>query len=122
MLKSGRRHADVEGMKLLIPILAALLCSGCFIMDEIDKGQAIMAAHDGKPNDADDSKKGSADSKGPPKSPRERLAEYYAEQRAKAAEPTKSADPADDVGSCRVGNAVRFMRRSDCRLRGGTFL
>jgi len=109
-------------MKLLIPILVALLCSGCFVMDELDKGKAIMEAYDGKPNDAEESKKGSADSKGPPKTPRERLADYYAQQRAKAPEPTKSADPHDDVGRCRVGKSVQFMRRSDCQLRGGTFL
>jgi hypothetical protein len=107
-------------MKLLIPILVALLCNGCFVMDELDKGEAILEAYDGKPNDAEEKK--SASAKGPPKSPRERLAEYYAEQRSKAAAPTKSLDPSDDVGRCRVGNSVQFMRRSDCRLRGGTFL
>jgi hypothetical protein len=107
-------------MKLLIPILVALLCNGCFVMDELDKGMAEIKAHDGKPDDAEASEK--SDAKAPPKSPRERLADYYAEQRAKAAAPTQSVDPNDDVGRCRVGTSVQFMRRSDCRLRGGTFL
>jgi hypothetical protein len=106
-------------MKLLLAILAALLCSGCFVIDEIEKGRAIMEAHDGIENDAEE---GSADAKEPPKTPRESLAEYYAKQRAKAAPHKKSLDPADDVGRCRVGNTTQFMRRSDCRLRGGTFL
>jgi hypothetical protein len=109
-------------MKLLLAILAALLCSGCFVIDEIEKGQAIMGAHDGKENDAEDAEEGSADAKGPPKTPRESLAEYYEKQRAQAPPPTKSLDPSDDVGRCRVGNTTQFMRRSDCRLRGGTFL
>jgi len=109
-------------MKLLIPILVALLCSGCFVFDEIEKGQEIMKAHDGKPDEPVESKKGGSDSKGPPMTPRERLAEYYAKQRANAAPPTESVDPADDVGSCRIGKSVKFMRRSDCKLRGGTFL
>jgi hypothetical protein len=109
-------------MKLLLPIFAVLLCSGCFVIDEIDKGHAIMSAHDGKEDDAEESEEGLADAKGPPTTPRERLAEYYAKQRAKAPEPTKSLNPADAVGGCRVGNAVKFMRRSDCQLRGGTFL
>jgi hypothetical protein len=109
-------------MKLLLSLLVALLCSGCFVVDEIEKGQAIMAAHDGKENDADEAEEGSADAKGPPQTPRERLAEYYAKQRAQAPAPTKSANPADDVGRCRIGNTTEFMRRSDCRLRGGTFL
>jgi hypothetical protein len=120
-LSSGRRRADAWGMKLFLPFLAVLLCSGCFVIDEIEKGQAIMSAHDGKA-DAVQESEGSDDAKGPPKTSRERLAEYYAKQRAKAPEPTKNLDPANDVGSCRIGNSVKFMRRSDCRLRGGTFL
>jgi hypothetical protein len=108
-------------MKLILPILVALLCSGCFVIDEIEKGQAIMKAHDGKDDEANSNEKGSADAKGPPKSPRERLADYYAKQRAQAPPPTKSLDPADDVGRCRIGNTTQFMRRADCRLRGGTF-
>jgi hypothetical protein len=108
-------------MKLLLPFLAVLLCSGCFVIEEIEKGQAIMGMHDGKDEVARESE-GTDDAKGPPKTPRDRLAEYYAKQRAKAPEPTKDLDPANDVGSCRIGNSVKFMRRSDCRLRGGTFL
>ena len=106
-------------MKLLLPILAALLCSGCFVIDEIEQGQSIMRAHDGKDDAAEEEL---AETKAPPKSPRERLAEYYAKQRAKASVSTKSLDPADDLGRCRVGNKTQFMRRSDCKLRGGTFL
>jgi hypothetical protein len=109
-------------MKLLLAILAVLLCSGCFVLEEIDKGHEIMKAHDGIDNEAEESGEGVADAKGPPKTPSERLAEYYAKQRAKASEPGKSMNPADDVGQCRIGNSVQFMRRSDCRLRGGTFL
>ena len=106
-------------MKLLLPILAALLCSGCFVLDEIEKGQAIMTAHDGIDEAAQESLE---ETKGTPKTPRERLAEYYAKQRAKASVSTKSLNPADDLGRCRVGNKTQFMRRSDCKLRGGTFL
>lgn len=118
-LSFGGRCADSWGMKLLLPILAALLCSGCFVLDEIEKGHAIMTAHDGKDEAA---KEDGGEAKGPPKTPRERLAEYYAKQRAKASEPSKSLNPADAVGNCRVGNTTQFMRRSDCKLRGGTFL
>ena len=73
-LSSGGRRADSQGMKLLLPILAVLLCSGCFVLDEIEQGQAIMKAHDGKPDDAEESE-GPADAKSPPKTPRERLAD-----------------------------------------------
>jgi hypothetical protein len=108
-------------MKLLLSILFALLCSGCFVIDEIDKGQAIMKAHSAK-NEESEKAADAGGSKGSPKSPRERLAEYYAKQRAKAPEPTQDLDPANAVGSCRIAGKVEFMRRSDCKLRGGTFL
>lgn len=108
-------------MKLLLPIFVALLCCGCFVVEEIEKGRAIMEAHDGKKDDAAKGEGDGADAKGPPKTPRESLADYYAKQRAKAPAPTKSLDPADEVGSCRIGNTTQFMRRSDCKLRGGAF-
>ena len=102
-------------------ILAALLSSGCFVWDEIEKGQALMEAHS---PDSDDSEKveNGSDGSGAPKSARDRLAEYYAKQRAKAPKTTASKDPADKVGSCRIGGSTQFMRRTDCKLRGGTFL
>jgi hypothetical protein len=57
-----------------------------------------------------------------PKNARQRLAEYYAEQRAKASSGSKSKDPGDAVGRCRLRGSIEFLRRSDCQLRGGTFL
>ena len=109
-------------MKLLLAILAVLLCSGCFVLEEIDKGHEIMKAHDGIDNEAEESGEGVADAKGPPKTSSERLAEYYAKQRARASAPTKSEDASDKLGQCRIGGSTRFMRRSDCQTRGGKFL
>jgi hypothetical protein len=107
----------------LVPVLAAaLLCSGCFVWDEIEAGQAIMEAH--SPN-TDAKQEAAADLGGgndSPKSARQRLAEHYAKQRAKAPAATKNRDPAAEVGRCRIGSTTQFTRRSDCRLRGGTFL
>jgi len=108
-------------MRLLASILAALLCSGCFVAEEIEAGRAIMEAHspDEKPEAADAKQGGGG---GAPKTARERLSDYYAKQRDKAAGPSKSLSPADDVGGCRIGGTTKFTRRSDCALRGGTFL
>jgi len=100
-------------------ILVSALCSGCFVFDEIEKGQEIMAAH--SPN-SEPGKGGASDSSASPKTAREKLAEYYAKQRARASSAPKSEDPADAVGSCRVHGSVQFLRRADCKLRGGTFL
>ena len=107
-------------MRLAICILTALACTGCFALDELEKGQAIMDAHSPKSEDhAGPAEAGSPE--GADKSARERLAEYYAKQRAKAETPKKSDDPGDAIGECRIGSSSKFLRRSDCQLRGGTF-
>jgi len=98
--------------------MALSLC-GCFVVDEIEKGQEIMKAHSPNP---EPEKAGASKSAAAPKSARERLAEYYAEQRAKASSSSGSSDPADSIGRCRVGGSTEFLRRSDCKIRGGTFL
>lgn len=107
-------------MRLVICILTALACSGCFVLDEIEQGQAIMEEH--TPKSASPAGPAKADSpEGTGKSARQRLAEYYAEQRARAQAPTRSDDPGDAIGRCRIGGSTKFLRRSDCQLRGGTF-
>jgi len=100
-------------------ILVAALCSGCFVFDEIEQGQEIMAAHSPNSAPGKDASEGSSES---PKTAREKLAEYYAKQRARASAAPKTEDPADAVGSCRIRGSVQFLRRADCKLRGGTFL
>ena len=107
-------------MRLAICILAAFVCGGCFVFDEIDKGQEMMNTH--SPDTGQAAGPAKADSaEGAGKTARQRLAEYYAEQRANAAPPKKSDDPGDAIGKCRIGGSTKFLRRSDCQLRGGTF-
>ena len=106
-------------MRLLVPILAALLCSGCFVFEEIQAGREIMEAH--SPDREEEEVAEEEAGGGQPKSARERLSEYYAKQRAQAKESPKSLSPSDDVGRCRIGGTTTFTRRSDCELRGGTF-
>jgi len=108
------------GMKAAIVLIVALLCSGCFVVDEIEEGRKIMAAH--SPNPEPEAEKSPTRASGGTKSARQRLAEYYAEQRAKAARSAESTDPADAVGRCRIRGTTHFLRRSDCQVRGGTFL
>jgi hypothetical protein len=108
-------------MRRVLILLAALLCSGCFIIDEIEAGQAIMQAH--SPDSEPQKETGSATRPGGgAKSARQRLAEYYAKQRAKASTASKSEEPGDVAGRCRIRGSTQFLRRSDCQLRGGTFL
>jgi hypothetical protein len=105
-------------MRILTALLAVLLCSGCFVVDEIEKGRAIMKAHAPESEPEVTRKAGG----GAPASARQRLAEYYAEQRAKASPASRSDDPGDAVGRCRIRGSTEFLRRADCRIRGGTFL
>jgi hypothetical protein len=112
-------------VKILLLILVGLLCGGCFVLDELDQGMAIMEAHTPQSTKAmaNAGVPGMAESDdGSPKSARERLNEYYAKQRAKAPGSAKTAEPGDKVGRCQIRGAVHYTRRSDCRLRGGSFL
>jgi len=107
---------------LLVLLLVAVASSGCFVFDEIEKGQEIMATHSPKGSGGGSS---GGDGTDEAKTPRERLAEYYAAQRSKAkarAAKNKNEDPGDAVGSCKKGGNTHFTRRSDCELQGGTFL
>jgi hypothetical protein len=105
-------------MKFLIVLLTALMCSGCFVVDEIEAGREIMEAH----NPNSEPEKAKEGSPGAPQTARQRLADYYAEQRAKASSGSRDTDAADEVGRCRIGGSTEFLRRSDCQVRGGTFL
>lgn len=105
----------------MLVLLAALLCSGCFVIDEIEAGQAIMKAHS-PDSEPEAEKSDAARPSGGTQTARQRLAEYYAKQRAKASTASKSTDPGDAVGRCRIRGSTEFLRRSDCQLRGGTFL
>jgi hypothetical protein len=95
------------------------------VANEIEQGLAIMESH--TPDAVKAKAKAEADGTneytgGTPKNARERLAEYYAKQRAKALASAKTDDPADKVGRCQIRGTIHFTRRSDCRLRGGRFL
>jgi hypothetical protein len=87
------------------------------VIDEIEAGRAIMDAH--SPPEA---KVETPEAGGTPKNARTRLNEYYAKQRAKASASAASDDPGDRVGKCKLATGIQFTRRSDCMLRGGTFL
>jgi hypothetical protein len=105
-------------------MLVGLLCGGCFVLDEIDSGVAIMDSHtpDSQKAAAKAATVGTAEnSDGTPKNARERLNEYYAKQRAKAPASAPTAASEDKVGQCRIRGTTYFTRRSDCQLRGGSF-
>jgi surface antigen len=124
-LSPAVRSADKSGVKILLLTLIGLLCGGCFVLDEIDQGYAIMEAHSPKGKKSEPETETTSAAKNPdgtPMSARERLNDYYAKQRAKAPVAAKTAEAGDQVGRCVIRGATHYTRRSDCRLRGGKFL
>ena len=99
-------------VRLVIALGACLLLGGCFVFEEIDEGMKMMEANSPK-------KEAPPLSKGRPGTARERLADYYAKQRANAAPRSAVTDPKDQMVRCNIRGAAHFMRRLDCDLRGG---
>ena len=112
--------------QLLSLSLVLWLCPGCFVLEEIDKGAAIMdqhasqgrreaeAAQKKQAADADehslfaDLQNGATD-----------LKAWWDEAWAEA---PPERDPDDNIVSCEIENRTRFLRKSDCRIRGGRYL
>ena len=108
--------------QLVACALATVPLSGCFALDEIDAGMEIMESHtsqDQKKKNVDPATGLQLDGGGGHLGARKRLADYYAEQRAKAAPRSTSKDPKDQMVRCDIAGASHFMRRRDCEVRGG---
>jgi hypothetical protein len=109
-------------MRWLLPIaLLGWLCHGCFVLDEIDKGHAIMDKH--SPRKREEPAQPAA-----PRTSRSAGEEPGIVQGALAwwkqvREPAPVRRDPDDVAvGCEVEGKMQFMRKSDCALRGGRIL
>src|SRR5262245_60995060 len=109
-------------MRLVAPLglVAALaLSTGCFVFDEIDKGQKIMDKHSGR-----GAKHAAADAEPAAEEAEEeapgliaRIQGFWEEARAEE-EPERSAD--DSIITCEFsGGGTTFTYESDCLSRGG---
>lgn len=102
-------------MRVLVVILAAASCWGCFALDEIDAGQKEMDRYNTKNKISSE-----APAKGKPEpSPKERMRQWWDSARTFS---PRADDAKSDVVSCKLGGAVRFMSQSDCRNSGGQIL
>ena len=113
-------------MRVLVLAIAASFLSGCFVLDELDQGEAIMDAH--RPaavkeaEKAKEREKARANAKGsrrggaaaPPPSH-----EWWAKARTLSRSSQDAGDP-DRMVRCTTGRSSSFTRRSDCLARGGT--
>ena len=104
---------------LLGLVVALGLSTGCFVFDELDKGQEIMKQQSGHPpaasQDASEAgEPGEAEDEGP--GLLARLQAYWDEKRAPR-EAERSAD--DEIVSCDFGGGTTLTYHSDCLSRGG---
>jgi len=110
---------------ILLVALLASLCQGCFVLEEIDKGQELMDQHSPRAREQA-AEREEADAA--PRSARagakqeegilDGLKKWWKKKREPA--PPKR-DPDDGVVRCQIGRTTQFLRKSDCMLRGGRF-
>ena len=107
-----------------IPIvtLLASLCQGCFVLEEIDKGQQIMEQHSPRAREkrAQEEEEATASRSRPGAQEEEGTLEALQKWWKKKREPAPpQRDPDDVVVNCLIGGRTQFTRKSDCTLRGG---
>ena len=108
-------------MRVLVFALSLLLCSGCFVIDEIDAGIEIIDQHGNKGKN-----KKSAEPESEPARPAAAEKEgpgffdaavSWAEQKLEG--PPPPPDPADFPIRCWINGKEHFRTRWDCEARGG---
>jgi len=114
--------------RLLATALLASLCQGCFAMEELDKGQALMDQHSGRV--AREKAVARESVRRPAPGSQEVDSNRLAAWTDKAEGWWREAwqrkpperDPNDIVVRCGLGDGSRFTRKSDCLARGGRIL
>jgi hypothetical protein len=111
--------------RILVVTLLASLCQGCFVFEEIEKGQQIMDQHSPKVRAMKEQKeKETAASKTARAGARQEeeggilddLQQWWQKSR-EPAPPERGPD--DVVVRCQIGGSMHFMRKSNCKIRGG---
>ena len=116
-------------MRLAAILLSALWLSGCFVAEEIRKGDALIEQHSvGWRNKKErmeqaeeevakaeaEAQNQQARNTGP--DAKSKLSKWL--QETIEEEPVKS-DPSDKIVSCTIGGKLQFLRKSDCEIRRG---
>ena len=129
-LHSGFDSADDQGVFRLVAILlSSLWLSGCFIAEEIRKGDALIEQHSvgwrekkERVQQADEeaakaeAEAQSQQAKNTGPAVKRKLSDWWRETVDE--EPVKS-NPNDKIVSCNIGGKQQFLRESDCQLRRG---
>jgi hypothetical protein len=108
-------------LHLVALALAASLSTGCFVLDELDKGNAILDAHASKASKDKKAAAEAAANKGEkPATPEEKRKQWWSS--ASSLSTADQAPKEDPHIRCRIEKDERFMRRSDCLSQGGKLL
>lgn len=115
-------------VRIALSLLAAFFLSGCFVIDEIQKGNDLIDQHstgwreekklkDKKAKELAENASASRDSPYTTwKGVKEKAQLWWQEA---LEEEAVTAEPTDTVVSCQLGGQVQFLRKSDCATRGG---
>ena len=96
-------------LRVAMLLCACLLLSGCFVFDELDKGQKILEETSPKKPDAPAPAENA---------PAAQSGEgWWASAKSLTGRPSGEGD--NQVVSCAVGQVTKFMRRGDCVSQGG---
>ena len=116
--------------RLLLCLLAALFLSGCFVLEEMEKGDALIEQHSvgwRKMKQEKDQKEQAAKEEAaktpslidPAASWSEVKLQVQEWWQAALEEESLPPDSNDAVIRCEIRGQVRFTRKSDCTIRGG---
>jgi hypothetical protein len=112
-------------LRIALSLLAAIFLSGCFVLDELDQGDALIEKHSSgwreeKKLREKAEEEAAAGSSNSPSTSWEGVKEKAQKWWQNALEEEAvTADPNDIVIRCEVGGQIHFLRESDCGLRGG---
>jgi hypothetical protein len=114
-------------MRIAVVLAALLLCSGCFVSDELDQGMEILDKHGSKGTQKTaQAKKGkapAADEAPAPATPAKKepgMLEELTKWASKKLEgPPPPPDPGDTPVRCFAGGREYFSSRSDCEAKRG---
>ena len=105
-------------------LLVAVLGSGCFVLDELDKGNEILDSHSPTRSKAAQGKAAAANPAAKPgdpaQDPKAREKAWWQSARSLSRADEKPSE--DPSVRCRLGGGIRFTRQSDCLTQGGTVL
>ncbi len=115
--------------RLVAILLSSLWLSGCFIAEEIRKGDALIEQHSvgwrekkERVQQADEeaakaeAEAQSQQAKNTGPGVKSKLSDWWRET---VDEEPVQADPNDKIVSCKIGGKLQFLRESDCQLRRG---